>query len=134
MYFDDFLTAGKSLDNVRDVKRMLMNTFDTWDLGMEVHKDMAASLLKLSHTYTYSQEIVACFKFNGCQTCIFTHESYSKVALQYRPTACFASVSIYGSDWLSYLSVGMDMARHLPSRGSIAARYMSCPPKDHWDD
>ena len=137
VYVDDILITGQDAKLVNTVVDKLGASFDLRDLGqpkmflgMEIHRDINAGIIKLSQT-RMTQELVK--KYNLSESRARTSPLNASVKLTKEGTLLdttkYGYAELVGS--LLYLSVctRLDIAQAV---GALA-RYMSKPTQDHWE-
>jgi hypothetical protein len=136
VYVDDILIAGSDVQLVNAVVNQLGATFDLRDLGepkmflgMEIHRDTTAGILKLSQT-RMTEELVKKYNLSEARTRSTPFNTSVKLTKEgtLLDTTKYGYAELVGS--LLYLSVCTrpDIAQAV---GALA-RYMSKPTQDHW--
>ena len=142
LYVDDMLIAGKSIDEIANLKQMLSNQFAMKDLGdanhflgMSIKRNRKKGILELSQE-SYIQKVLQRFKMQEGKAVSTPLPSYLKLSKDDSPKSDAEKAEMAKVPYSS--AVGSLMYIMIATRPDIAfavgmvSRYMANPGKKHW--
>ena len=142
LYVDDMLIAGKSIDEIANLKQMLSNQFAMKDLGdanhflgMRIKRNRKKGILELSQE-SYIQKVLQRFKMQEGKAVSTPLPSYLKLSKDDSPKSDAEKAEMAKVPYSS--AVGSLMYVMIATRPDIAfavgmvSRYMANPGKKHW--
>ncbi|MCO5601485.1 hypothetical protein L7F22_055606 [Adiantum nelumboides] len=143
LYVDDMLIAGKSIDEINQLKKMLSTQFSMKDLGaanlflgMRIKRDKQRGILELSQE-KYIQKFLQRFSMQGGKSLSTPMQAYIKLGKEDSPMTDAEREEMAKVPYSS--AVGSLMYAMVATRPDIAyavgvvSRYMSNLGKKHWE-